>query len=643
MAGLNTIGFIKSNSLTYTEIQNDLNRFIEALSEDEKLGFKTLFEGSSSQILIEMIAAKMSDEIYHIITSRSENLMYYLNRLDSAIAKAQNVSYPVFRGSNVKLRLTITPNTSVLLHPLDIVGTAEDFGLIVDKDIALKEGDTITFDAYLGNLNEQSLTVTSSDFAVFRFTNQNISEQIALYLNDEIMPTTSNILEMTDDKYFCITNAYTGVDVTYLNDRPDFIHKYANGDKLTLKYIEFANIAMDSVDVTCHYGDIEDIKQVNKTLDFETIESIRNKANLYAETQNRIVARDDFQKVFEVSNPEIANAVGHDFSNAQVEVTYVKYDGTLLTGLEYEAAYNNLYNRRAYGIPMCLLEHPDAMFNLELDVILQLVSGSTAVVAPYVRQVLENYELRLGETIDFTSIEYDLESFDFVKTARVYPKTTTFEPNALVPTGTTIAPTYENGKIYVVRNPLFLTGADQPSWDKTIGGLTEDNDIIWQCEERAYTQQPIWSAKTAKDKESIVWLAEDTTVQFRCIGFTYSTGGMEPAWPTKLGEHVSDGRILWTAIEKDATALTWLPNKHTSKGDVVNSTSNTSFSYQAINYVPRMPKVEPRWSSQGNTFIDGEVEYAILDENFDDLHPSNSLLTLKWNQYCKFKENIQVV
>lgn len=58
MTGLNTLGFIQANSLTYTEIQNDLNTFIDALSADEKLGFKTLFEGTNSQILIELIAAK---------------------------------------------------------------------------------------------------------------------------------------------------------------------------------------------------------------------------------------------------------------------------------------------------------------------------------------------------------------------------------------------------------------------------------------------------------------------------------------------------------------------------------------------------------------------------------------------------------
>ena len=88
--GLNTLGFIEANSLTYTEIQRDIQTFIDSLSEDERNGFKTLFEGTSSQILIELIAAKSSDEIYHIITSRSENLLYYCNRLDSATAIAQN-------------------------------------------------------------------------------------------------------------------------------------------------------------------------------------------------------------------------------------------------------------------------------------------------------------------------------------------------------------------------------------------------------------------------------------------------------------------------------------------------------------------------------------------------------------------------
>lgn len=641
--GLNPLGFIKSNSLTYTEIQNDLKTFIDALSEDEKLGFKTLFEGTNSQILIEMLAAKMSDEIYHIIASRSENLLYYLNRQDSAIAIAQNASYSTYRGSNIKLQITLKPNQTAVLPKMSVIGSAEEYDIIITKDLELTQNHEVTFDAYLGKLNEQTLTADTEDLLVFRFTNQNISEQIALYLDGIEVPTTTNILDMVDDKYFCITNAYSGVDCIYLNKRSDFNYRYTNNSDLTLRYIEYADITINTVDLECYYGDITGLKQVAGTIKPETVSSIRVNAPLYAETQNRIVARDDFHKVLQESNPEIIDAKGEDYSNAQVEVTYVKNNGELLTDAEYEAAYNNLTNRRAYGIPMCLLSHPDIMLNLDVKVLLQLTQGTSAVIPTYVRQVLSEYELKLGVTIDFSEIENRLESFDFIKTARILPNAKTYLASTLSPEGTVFKPTIENGKLYVVRNPLFLTGAQMPTWSTDIGTTTIDNDIIWKTEAKSYAPQPNWEPNASKRLENIVWSPAISDVQFRCIGYTYKTGTSEPTWPTEEGKYVQDNQILWIAVKKNITAPKWTSNTIIEKGDVVNPVADSTLSYQAINYIPKTPAIEPSWKTNMSIFTDKNVQYAVINQEYDMTNPEASNITLNWNQYVRFNEEIQVV
>lgn len=641
--GLNPLGFIKANSLTYTEIQNDLKTFIDALSEDEKLGFKTLFEGTNSQILIEMLAAKMSDEIYHIIASRSENLLYYLNKQDSAIAIAQNSGYSTYRGSNIKLSITLTPNQTAVLPKMSSIGVAEEYDLIITEDLELTQGQEKTFDVYLGTVKEQTLTADTEDLLVFRFTNQNISEQIALYLNGNEVPITKNILEMVDDKYFCITNAYSGVDCIYLNKRSDFTHRYSNNSELTLRYIEFADITMNSIDIESYYGNITNVVQAASTIKPETVSSIRVNSPLYAETQNRIVARDDFHKVFQESNPEIIDAKGQDYSNAQVEVTYVKNNGELLTETEYNSAYNNLYNRRAYGIPMCLLSHPDIMLNLDVLVLLQLTQGTSAVIPQYVRKVLSEYELQLGATIDFSEMENKLESYDFVKTARVLPNAKTYQASQLTPEGTVFVPTIPNGKLYVVRNPLFLTGAQMPTWSTDIGSTTEDNDLVWTAEAKSYTPQPNWEPGVAKRLENIVWVPAISDVQFRCTGYTYKTGLSEPTWPTEAGKYVQDGQILWIAINKNITAAKWTSNKITEKGDVVNPVTDSPVSFQAINYIPKTPAIEPSWKTNMSVFTDKNIQYAVINQEYDMTNPNASNITLNWNQYVRFNEVIQVV
>lgn len=643
--GLNTLGFIQSNSLSYTEIQNDIKAFVDALSEDEKLGFKTLFQGTNSQILINMLASVMSDELYHIITSRSENLLYYCNRQDSATAIAQNYSYSTYRGSNLKLKLTVMPNESIVLPKFSELGVAEEYSIVNVDDLELVEGEEQTFDVYIGKIEEQTLVADTEDLLVFRFTNENISEQIALYLNGEEVPHTNNIIDMLDDKYFCITNAYGGVDSIYLNKRSNFTHRYTNGSKLQLKYIKYEDIQLNTIELQFAHGNILNVLQESKTIVPETVASTRINAPLYAETQNRIVARDDFAKVFQVSNPEIADAVGRDYSNAQVEITYVTHDGNLLTKSQYDVAYANLSARRGFGIPMCILSHPDIMLGLNLSVILQLNSGSSSTVAPYVRQVLANHEYQLGALIDFSTIENELESYAFVKTARVYPEYQAFEASTLVSTGTTFRPSTPNGKLYIVRNMLSLTDSSEPSWPTTIGATVEDNDLIWKCEQRGITYQPAWAADTAKQLENIVWPSNDTYAdyQYRVVGYTYKNGSAEPDWPTEIGKHAKDGQIIWETIERDSTAESWAANTIIPKGTVVNPTSNDKISLQAIDYMPMTSSTEPEWSNDESIFTYENIEYAMINESYDLSELRESKIQLNWNQYIEFNETIQVV
>lgn len=641
--GLNTLGFIQTNSLTYTEIQNDLNVFINALSEDEKLGFKTLFEGTNSQILINMLAASMSDELYHVITSRSENLLYYLNRRDSATAIAQNCSYATYRGSNVKLRLMVTPTETITLPKMSEVGVADKYSLVNVEPVELVEGVESTFDVYIGTIKSQTLTADTEDLLVFRFTNSKMSEQIALYLNNNEVPITSNIIEMLDDKYFCITNAYGGVDTIYLNKRTDFNYRYANGDNLTLKYIEYMESQLSSVDITCLYGTINAVEQLSKSIEPESVSTTRVNAPLYAETQNRIVARDDFAKVFQHSNPEIADAVGQDYSNAQVEITYVKTDGTLLSMEEYAKAYTNLSKRRGFGIPMCLLSHPNVMLGLNVTVLLQLNSGSSSTVAPYVRKVLSKQELKLGGTIDFSKLENALESYTFVNTARVVPNFEKFQPNYLAVEGTVFKPSTENGKLYVVRNPLFLTGGTEPEWPTTVGDTIEDGNLIWTCEKRGYTYQPKWVAKDPKRLQNIVWPENILDYQYRVTGYTYKTGSEEPHWNAEEGKYTTDNQIQWITVTKNLTAPAWTPDTIIEKGTIVNGTDDSIYSYQAINYIPTTSSSEPEWVTDTSLFTDGEIQYAVINQEYNIENANASNIALDWNQYVRFNETIQVV
>lgn len=654
--GLNPLSFIKANSLSYTEIQNDLEEFIAALSEDEKLGFKTLFEGTNSQILIELLAAKTSDELYHIINSRNENLLFYANRQDSAIAIAQNDAYSTFRGSNIKLSITIVPYETVTIPKMSSIGNAgDDYDLIVAEDIYLTRGTATTITAYVGHVKSEELTSDTNELAVFRFTNKNISDQIALYLDgtEDIneVPLSTNILDMINNKYFCMTNAYGGVDVMYLNtsESEAYTHKYQNGSKFTLKYIELEDIAADSFEVFSPMGNITKLEQVTTYLEPESLDSIRHKSALYSEVQNRVVARDDFQKVMLNNYPILADADGKDYSNAQVQVTYVKKNGELLTTSEYDEIYADLSSRRSFGIPMCLIVAPTIIRNLSITTYLQLNYSISANTESYIKEILSEYENNLGAVINFGTIEHDIEGLDFVKVARIKLNTSAYVQETPVYSGMIFRPTNDSTYACIVKKVLALTGNSEPSWPTTIGATVIDNKVKWQCEQKSYTAQQRWSANTSKFLGNVVWPTNNAvTYQYRCVGYNYLTGAEEPVWPTVKGAVVIDNEIVWKAVTLDTSAATWAPSTSYEVGKIINRTppseegEEITVSYQAINYATTLP-VEPTWPDYNTTFTNGNIEYAVLKNEFNINSPNAFSIVLDWNQYCTFDLHIGIV
>lgn len=640
----NTLGFIKQNSLTYTEIERDYQTFLDALTEDEKLGFKTLFAGTNSKILLDILSAKTSAEIYHIITSREETYLQYCNRLDSATAISQSKGYNTKRGSNIKIRLTIVPSESMTLAKFEPICLVEDYDLIVTEDTELVAGKPKVIDTYLGKVKEQTLIADSEELLIFRFTDQNISDQIALYLNGEEVPHTTNILEMIDDKYFCISNAYSGVDAIYLNKRTDFTHRYYSGSTLTLKYIKYEDIKLTSIEVESLYGDITSIEQISSTIKPETTASIKVNAQLYAEAQNRIVAREDFPKVLRSFNQSISDAVGHDYTPAIVQVTYVKNDGQLMSQEEYQQCYDYLYKRRGYGIPMCMLMHPDVMLSLNIKVFLKLINNDTENIDELVRKVLSNHEFKLNDTIDFSAIEYELEGYKMIETARIKPDFKVFEADTKMPEGTIIQPTTPNGKLYVVRNIQNITGEEEPDWPIGDGDRVVDNNILWECRTKSYSAQPIWRPEMPVVKGLIVWPTDTTSsYEYVCAGFTYRTGSEQPIWPNEEGALVVDNQIQWMAVPKSLTATQWYANSIIEKGKTINATYARDVSYQAINYIPTSPSVEPDWATDESLYTDDGIQYVVINEEYDPDNPSLSNIQLAWNQYVKFNETVTIV
>ena len=641
---------INNTSLSYTTLTEEVLAWLQNLDDYDK--WKDLFAGSDGTILVEMLAAQAANEYFKIYGSRQENFMAYLSKRISAIAIAQNYGYSVTRGTNMKLTINVTPNSSLYLKALTPIGTCGDYDLTLVNNTSFVEGTPVNVDVYIGNVKTQTLTANSENLLTFRFSNNNISDVVQLYLNDETcsgnpLPYSTQLLDLLNDKYVGISNAVGGVDVMYLNTRDTAQYKYHSNSTLTLQYLEYAEVNYSSTTLEFDYGDINSLVSQTNTIVQEETKSIQINGPLYAETNRVICARKDFQNVMKTLNSSFIDANSTDYSNPIVQVTYILNNNMLLTDAEKASLLQLLSPMRCFGVPMCYISDP-TVNNFTINTTLKLMNSSNTnfVAEDIVNEVFAQFTQKLGTTIDLALIEHDLEDYDYIKTARSSFATTVWTAKGLIKPGMIISPTVDNGFNYLVLGFNYTTGTTQPVWPTTIGDTVIDNNIEWTCIPLDKNAVPIeWTANTSFNlfDKCVPTVSNDCAYQIN--RFIDKSSGVEPTWNTTVGEITYDvsatqsvyNGTAWLTVPKVSTANSWQANTSYSTGTVVNDLANAfDVSFQMINPVNRFSVTEPTWTTTEDIFIVDNVIFSKITQN-------PTLLGLAWDNYATFTHNISLV
>lgn len=642
--------FINNTSLSYTTLTEEVLAWLQNLDDYDK--WKDLFSGSNGVILVEMLSAQAANEYFKIYGSRQENFMSYLSKRISAIAIAQNYGYSVTRGTNMKLTINVTPNSSLYLKALTPIGTCGDYDLTLVNNTSFVEGTPVNVDVYIGNVKTQTLTANSENLLTFRFSNNNISDVVQLYLNDETcsgnpLPYSTQLLDLLNDKYVGISNAVGGVDVMYLNTRDTAQYKYHSNSTLTLQYLEYAEVNYSSTTLEFDYGDINSLVSQTNTIVQEETKSIQINGPLYAETNRVICARKDFQNVMKTLNSSFIDANSTDYSNPIVQVTYILNNNMLLTDAEKASLLQLLSPMRCFGVPMCYISDP-TVNNFTINTTLKLMNSSNTnfVAEDIVNEVFAQFTQKLGTTIDLALIEHDLEDYDYIKTARSSFATTVWTAKGLIKPGMIISPTVDNGFNYLVLGFNYTTGTTQPVWPTTIGDTVIDNNIEWTCIPLDKNAVPIeWTANTSFNlfDKCVPTVSNDCAYQIN--RFIDKSSGVEPTWNTTVGEITYDvsatqsvyNGIAWLTVPKVSTANSWQANTSYSTGTIVNDLANAfDVSFQMINPVNRFSVTEPTWTTTEDIFTVDDVIFSKVTQN-------PTLLGLAWDNYATFTHNISLV
>ena len=116
-----------------------------------------------------------------------------------------------------------------------------------------------------------------------------------MFKDKAIVPTTSIIKELADDKYLVRTNPYSSIDIAYINNSENGKYKYGTGTEFTVRYVELADVPVVPFSSAMFtYGDITNYSTTSLYIPFESVNSIKLRAPLDHETQNLIRSKADY-------------------------------------------------------------------------------------------------------------------------------------------------------------------------------------------------------------------------------------------------------------------------------------------------------------------------------------------------------------
>lgn len=599
-------------------------------SQENNSRWASLTQGTEGVSFIRFISNIMTNLSYRMVTARRENYITTANLPTSNIGIAINLGYSVFRGTNEKRTITITPNETVTIPPLSIIGNYNtDYSIINLDQLTLVKDVSQEISTVIGNTKTIDITAGTTNVNLFQLFTTNISEDFLLYQNYAssnplLLPVSNKIKDMADDYYLVRTNPYQSVDILYLNNNPSANYKYGTETVFTLKYVEIAEVLSIPYNSSMFlYGTLLNTKIIQLYQPFEDVSNIKIKAPLAHETQNIIRSKQDFTKdIIETIVPVITSAYKL-ITPTYTTITYLKNDTTTLTDTEVLTLDNNFNSQEFLGTPSPDIEAPKLNFT-NLDIELKLANKYTSItdINTGILNILNtNYALKLANTLNTFDIEILLEKLSYVKYARV-----NFNINSRVnSTRYNLGDIFKQGNLYyIIESILGISGNLEPNWNvplTNIHGLnfgveTLDGDVVWTVYKRIYNLEGIieWQPNTGYKVGDFVYSTNYANYMFKCTDILKRSNSQTVDFSNAtLGDFVPDGEIIWVC-KPLITANPYRTNNTVYRlGD---SIQQGNYSFECISYSGMSDNTSTTFELLQYPIVNQQPSYVELSGNY---------------------------
>lgn len=617
---------ISPYAISFESIKNNLQNYI--LNKPENDVWKDFYVSSAGETIIEIAAALGAFYAYHFIVSRRESFLSTAQNYTSLIGLAQNLGYSVARGSNLQVKLKIVPNQTRTLSKWTVIGSYAEYDVVLIEDATLNEGIASEVSVIIGNSMIETLRIETNKLTQFTFSNDKVTDDYRLILNDKEVPISSEIKDAINDKYIAISNVLGSVDVFYLQKGN---YQYKSGDSLYLQFIErnnleWANFANSNLNLDVSSQIIESELIKNK-IEKESSSSIKLKAPIYHETSIVIRSRRDYSKYLLLANPEIVEANDKDIYPGLIAITYIKEDGTSLTEQEKQYWLDAIEESRPSGVAKAIIVD-SILINKKLNITLWKSANSNIniTIGDTIQQILNEYEQKFEIDLDLKQIEHDIENIDGIKIARVELENSSWSSDTFYNQFDTI--TVENNNYYINKF-LNKTGEVEPTWPTEIGDIIIDNKIVWRkTDDYKGITIKSWEPSTLVNEYDYIKV-DDNSI-FVCDGYANTTSTEEPDWNKP---YVFDNYIVWQKIDSEGNFEKWEPNKIFVIGDIITTSGGN---FRCSNYRGKSGVTQPSWNDiENGRLTDNDIEWYIMENGSHGIK-------LGWNEYMKLDKVITI-
>lgn len=676
---------ISPYAISYNSIKNALQKYINDKNVSSVLDtWSDFYTAGAGQTIVELDAAVASFYAFHFLIGRREAYLPVAQNYNSIIGGAESLGYSASRGHNVKVNITIIPNITKTLNKWDIIGSFDEYDIVLMETATIKKDEEVTLKCVIGNSTAQSITITSSAVQQFTFTAEDTTDDVRLILTDREVPYTNELKDAMDDKYILLTNSFGSVDVFYLNQSGNHVsygvqkgseygwtytqgdagtyvdstvniykdiiqsmalnndgsyiytgstytsnYSYATQDVLYLQYIQrnnlkYASISASNLDIID--GDVIDLSLIEDNKGVQSKESVRLGASVYHETNNVVRARKDFSKILLQNNTlDLIDANDRDINPGLMAVTYLREDGSLLTSAEKERYMESIVKVSPDAVPNIFIEDPvPVVRTLAISFWQQTGETLPADVDDYIQAIVDSYKHKLETTLDLEAIENELEKIPGVKVARVDFGTTEYAVNTPY-------------KLYdIVEVPDIQVGTDFETWkmlnikvQTKSGESTPDWASATEYGDEVVDSNLIWE-KSNKYISSIPyrWKSKGDFNMYSDIAVGYNiypncTSFTEPSWDKT---NIVDGNVTFNKVKTyDYVLGGWKANKSYLEDEYVLFNKDTHYGvYKVVGLLSKSSASEPDWTTVEN--VDDKIQDNAIRWNykFNDYIPGGT-------------------